>query len=129
MDARKFSPGILRIILRLVLVENRPIALDDYLHQANFGLLETCREMRDEGRAIYYSDNTFEVISEHYSRRRWSNDNSCWPEAPRIQFLQHVTIYTDYKSDMPGFYYSSRDVQVLKVFIIIEEVPEAYGEH
>lgn len=76
MDPRKFSPEILRIILRLVLVENRPIDLDDYLHQANFELLETCREMRDEGRAIYYSDNTFEVISEHYSRRRWSNDNS-----------------------------------------------------
>lgn len=102
MDPRKFSPEILRIILRLVLVENRPIDLDDYLHQANFGLLEKCRETRDGGRAVYYSDNTFEVISEHYSRRGRSNDNSCWLEAPLIWLLQHVTIYTDYKSDMPG---------------------------
>lgn len=59
MDPRKFSLEILRTILRLVLVENRPIDLNNYLHQANFGLLETCWEMRDESRAIYYSDNTF----------------------------------------------------------------------
>lgn len=128
MDPREFPLEILRIILSLVLIESDPINLDDYLHQANFGLLETCQQMRREGRDIYYRDNTFEVLPEHYSRSRWFCNHSYWPEAPRIQSLQHMTIYTDMDSDIPGLLLLVKGCTRLeRLVIIIQDVPEDYA--
>ncbi|KIM93113.1 hypothetical protein OIDMADRAFT_36046 [Oidiodendron maius Zn] len=130
MDPRTFPPEIREMILSLVLVKDDPIKLDDCLYPKNLGLLQTCKQMQREGRAIYYGDNTFEATLEHYSRLRWDFNLSPRPEEPRIQALQKLTIYTGIKTDIPGLILLVKGcISLERLVIIIEDAPEDYEEH
>jgi hypothetical protein len=96
MDPRKFPGEIREKILKLVLVEDRPIRLSKHhLYQPNLGIIETCRQMQREGRAVFYGQNTFEITPDicneafyHY----FGNVPDALPIALPIHFLQRVKI-------------------------------------
>ncbi|KIM93130.1 hypothetical protein OIDMADRAFT_36056 [Oidiodendron maius Zn] len=129
MDPRKFPAEIRETILKLVLAEDHPIRLSEYhLYQPNLGILETCRLMQLEGRAVFYGKNTFEITQDIcYDAFFYFFGNI--PGALPVHFLQRVIFYMDRTSDIEGLFLLVEGcVRLTRLTIVIQSVPEDYAE-
>jgi hypothetical protein len=129
MDPRKFPGEIREKILKLVLVEDRPIRLSKHhLYQPNLGIIETCRQMEREGRAVFYGQNTFEITPDICNEAFYHYFGNILDALP-IHFLQRVKIYMDRTSDIQGlFLLVEGGGSLTNLIIVIQSVPEDYAE-
>lgn len=121
MDPRKFPLEILQMILRYLLDIDHPIKLSEFLfYRQNLGIIQTCCQLRDEARVIFYGHNTFEADSTSINNIE-SIYNSWYPPPP-LQYLQCLNLYISDVTDIPKLLQFIGNCKGLRrLGIIIEE--------